>query len=225
MSATRNRQLGSVTLVAAGPGDAELLTVRAVRALGQADLIIADSDTVAIAKRYASADSEIVPAVDAAGLPLEYAARSKAVVDAAKDGRKVVRLMAGDPVLDGAFARETAALTKAKFVFDFVPGVSTVSGVAGYTGVGLTSNAATEIRIIDGNDPDVDWSAHVSSKLTLVVLNAADKAADISKALIKAGRELSTPVVVTRDGTTVDQRSVISTLEELPAAIKAARHA
>lgn len=225
MSATRNRQLGSVTLVAAGPGDAELLTVRAVRALGQADLIIADSDAVGIAKRYAAPLSEIVPAVDAAGLPLEYAARSKAVVDAAKEGRNVVRLMAGDPVLDGAFARETAALTKAKIVFDFVPGVSTVSGVAGYTGVGLTSNTATEIRIVDATDPDIDWSEHVSSKVTLVALNAADKAADISKALIKAGRELATPVVVTRDGTTVDQRSVISTLEELPAAIKAARHA
>lgn len=225
MSATRNRQSGTVTLVAAGPGDAELLTVRAVRSLANADLIITDSDVAAIARRYAVADTEVVATVDAAGLPLEYAARSKAVVDAVKAGRKVVRLLSGDPVLDGAFARETAALIKAKIVFDFVPGVSTVSGVAGYTGVGLTSSTANEVRIVDANDPDVDWSEHVSARVTVVALNGADKAAEISKALLKAGRDANTAVVITRDGTTVDQRSVVSTLEELPAAIKAARHA
>ena len=225
MSATRNRQLGTVTLVAAGPGDAELLTVRAVRALSSADLVIADSDAVVVAKKFVAESTEIVPAVDAAGLPLEHAARSKAVVDAAKEGRHVVRLMAGDPVLDGAFARESAALTKAKIVFDFVPGVSTVSGVAAYTGVGLTTSTSTEVRVIDGTDPDVEWHQHTSNKVTIVALNAADRAADIAKALVKAGRDGQTAVVVTRDGTTVDQRSVVSTLEELPSALKAARHA
>ncbi len=225
MSATRKRQFGSVTLVAGGPGDAQLLTVRAVRALGAADLIIADSDTVHIAKRYANPEAELVAAVDAAGLPLEYAARSKAVVDAAKEGKVVVRLLAGDPVFDGSFTRETAALVKAKVVFDYVPSVSTVSGVAAYSGVGLTSNKAAEVRILDANNPDIDWNDHVDERLTLVVLHGADRAVEISKALIKAGRAGSTSAVITRDGTTVDQRSVFSTLEEMNAAVKAARQA
>jgi len=225
MSATQKTPLGHVALVATGPGDAELLTLRAVRALESAHLVIADSDVVAIASKFVGPDTEVVAAVDAAGLPLEYAARSKACVDADKLGRNVVRLLAGDPVLDGAFARESAALTKAKIDFDFVPGVSSVSGVAGYAGVGLTSPKTTQVRIVDANNPDVDWAEHIDDAVTLVALNAADRAAEIAKALIKAGRNESSPVVITRDGTTVDQRSVVSTLDELSAAIKAARHA
>ncbi|MEY4322709.1 MAG: uroporphyrinogen-III C-methyltransferase [Actinomycetota bacterium] len=225
MSATRKRQRGNVTLVAAGPGDIDLLTVRATRALSEADLIIADSEVVAIARKFAQPSAEIAAAVDADGLPLEQAARSKAVVDAAKEGRTVVRLMSGDPVIDGAFGRESAALTKAKLIFDYVPGVSTVSGVAGYAGVSLTSTKSREIRIVDGAQPDVKWQDHISSAVTLVILNGADRAVDIAKALVKAGRDGATSVVLTRDGTTVDQRSVISSLEEIPAAVKAARHA
>jgi len=225
MSATRKRPVGSVTLVAAGPGDAELLTVRAVRALAKAQLVIADADVVSVAHRYAEKSAEIVAAVDAAGLPLEHAARAKAVVDAAKDGVDVVRLLTGDPVIDGSYARESAALIKAKIAFDYVPGVSTVSGVAGYTGVGLTGGKSHEIRIVDGSNPDVDWADHALAHITLVILNGADRAIDIAKALLKAGRDENTPVVITRDGTTVDQRSVVTSLEELPGAVKAARHA
>ena len=225
MSATRKRQRGTVTLVAAGPGDIDLLTVRATRAIAAADLIIADSDVVAVARKFATPSAEIVAAVDADGLPLEQAARAKAVVDAAKEGRTVVRLLSGDPVIDGAFARESGALNKAKIVFDFVPGVSTVSGVAGYAGVSLTSSKSHEVRIIDGAHPDVKWQEHVASSVTLVIMNGADRASDISKALLKHGREAATSVVITRDGTTVDQRSIITTLEEVPAAVKASRHA
>ena len=225
MSATRKRLIGTVTLVAAGPGDAELLTVRSVRALGNAQLVIADADVIGLAHKFAKPDAEIVAAVDAAGLPLEHAARAKAVVDAAKDGRIVVRLLSGDPVFDGAFARESAALVKAKIAFDFIPGVSTVSGIAGYTGIGLTSTKSHEVRIVDGANPDVNWADHALSHITVVALNAADRAVDIAKALIKAGRDQHTPVVITRDGTTVDQRSVVTTLEELPTSVKTARHA
>jgi len=225
MSATRKRRIGSVTLVATGPGDAELLTLRAVRALADAELVIADSEAVAIAHRYSSPTAEVIAAVDSAGLPLEHAARAKAVVDAAKEGRAVVRLLAGDPVIDGSYGRESAALIKARINFDFVPGVSTVSGVAAYTGVALTSPKSSEVRIVDAANPDTDWAAHAHNHITVVALNAADRAIDIAKALIKAGRDENTAVVVTRDGTTVDQRSIVSTLAELPAAAKAARHA
>ena len=223
MSATRKRQIGTVTLVAAGPGDVDLLTVRATRALASADLIIADSEVATFARKFASAAAEIVSAVDADGLPLEQAARSKAVVDAAKEGRTVVRLLAGDPVVDGAFAREAAVLNKSKITFDFIPGVSTVSGVAGYAGISLTSSKAKEIRILDGAQPDIKWADHVANNVTLVIMNGADRAAEISKALIKYGRDAATAVVITRDGSTVDQRSIVSNLEEIPAAVKAAR--
>ena len=105
MSATRKRLIGTVTLVAAGPGDAELLTVRSVRALGNAQLVIADADVIGLAHKFAKPDAEIVAAVDAAGLPLEHAARAKAVVDAAKDGRIVVRLIVAEISLALIFGR------------------------------------------------------------------------------------------------------------------------
>lgn len=222
MSATRT-QTGSVTLVAAGPGDAELLSVRAVRALSTATFVMADHDVVEIAKRFIGPDVEIVAAVDGEGLPLEHAARSKAVVEAAKSGHEVVRILSGDPVLDGAFAREVSALNKSKIVFEYVPCVSTVTGVAGFAGISLTAGKSHEVRILDGNNLDINWADHVASHVTLTILNGADKAVEISKALIKAGRDGASPAMLTREGSTVDQRSIVSTLDEIPAAVKNSR--
>ncbi len=224
MSANRT-QHGTVTLIAAGPGDADLLSVRAVRALANATFVMADQDVINIAHKFITADVEILSAVDGEGLPLEHAARAKAVVDAAKAGHNVARLLSGDPVLDGAFAREVSALNKSKIVFEYVPAVSTVTGVAGFAGIGLTGNKSHEVRIVDANNGDVNWADHVASHVTLTILNGADKAVDIAKALIKAGRDTASPVMLTRDGSTVDQRSVISTLEELPNAVKNSRQA
>lgn len=222
MSATRT-PIGTVTLIAAGPGDAQLLSVRAVRALSNANFVMADHDVVDIAKKFVSQEVEIVAAVDGEGLPLEHAARAKAVVEAAKAGHNVARVLSGDPVIDGAFAREVSALNKSKIVFEYVPCVSTITGVAGFAGIGLTGNKSHEIRIVDGNNSDVNWADHIASHVTLTILNGADKATEISKALIKAGRDASSPVLLTRDGSTVDQRSVVSTLEELPSAVKNSR--
>ncbi len=223
MSATRTPN-GTVTLIAAGPGDAQLLSVRAVRALSNASFVMADHDVVDIAKKFVSQEVEIVAAVDGEGLPLEHAARAKAVVEAAKAGHSVARVLSGDPVIDGAFAREVAALNKSKIVFEYVPCVSTITGVAGFAGIGLTANKSHEIRIVDGNNSDVNWADHIASHVTLTILNGADKAVEISKALIKAGRDAASPVLLTRDGSTVDQRSITSTLEELPTAVKNSRH-
>ncbi|MEY3697136.1 MAG: hypothetical protein RJA41_786 [Actinomycetota bacterium] len=222
MSATRT-PIGTVTLIAAGPGDAQLLSVRAVRALSNANFVMVDHDVVDIAKKFVSQEVEIVAAVDGEGLPLEHAARAKAVVEAAKAGHNVARVLSGDPVIDGAFAREVSALNKSKIVFEYVPCVSTITGVAGFAGIGLTGNKSHEIRIVDGNNSDVNWADHIASHVTLTILNGADKATEISKALIKAGRDASSPVLLTRDGSTVDQRSVVSTLEELPSAVKNSR--
>jgi uroporphyrinogen III methyltransferase/synthase len=223
MSATRTPN-GTVTLIAAGPGDAQLLSIRAVRALSSATYVMADHDVVDIAKKFVSQEIEIIAAVDGEGLPLEHAARAKAVVDAAKAGHDVARILSGDPVLDGAFAREVASLNKSKIVFEYVPCVSTITGVAGFAGIGLTANKSHEIRIVDANNSDINWADHVANHVTLTILNGADKAVEISKALIKAGRDGASPTMLTRDGSTVDQRSVISTLEEIPAAVKNSRH-
>ncbi len=225
-AARRTTPAGPVALVAAGPGDPDLLTLRAAALLAQAEVVVADADAAAVAARHAPPTAEIVIAVDDDGLPLDHPARARRVIEAARSGHRVVRLMAGDPVLDGSLAVEAAALAKAKVPFEVAPGVSTVSGVAAYAGVPLVAGHNHEVRVIDGTRAvSVDWAAHAGSHLTLVVLDGADHAVEIARDLVAAGRSGDTPVAITRGGTTVEQRTITTTLAELPAAVKAARQA
>lgn len=222
MSASRKSPVGRVTFVAAGPGDAELLPMKSLRALAAADYVLADSEALNLANGTAS-HAEIFSAVDATGLPLESNIRAKSVIDNAKAGKQVVRLFSGDPVLDGAFSRESAALDKAKIAYDFVPGISTVSGVAAFAGVSLTSKSSTEVRIVDPTNSVINWADHQESHVTLVALNAADSAVEISKLLLAAGRASDTPVLITRAGATTSQRSLLTTLKEVAAVVKASK--
>ena len=229
MSAVTNRArkkpFGSVAFVAVGPGDPDLLTLRAAALLREADVVVADVDVVPLARTFASATAEVRPAVDDDGLPLSHAARAKIVGDAAKAGHAVVRLLSGDPLLDGALQTEAAALAKTKIHFDIAPGVSTLTGVPAYAGIALLGGKAREVRVVDADDPGVDWSQHADPRVTLVVLNGADRAVDVARALVDAGRAPGTPIAITRGGTTVEQRTIASTLGDLPAAVKAAKQA
>ena len=216
---------GAVALVAAGPGDPELLTLRAARLLGAADLIVVDADAVAVAEAHKGQDTSIVVAVDATGLPLDQAARSALVIEAAREGRNTVRLIAGDPVIDGTLLHEAAALRKAHIDFEVAPGVSEVTGVPAYAGFGLTGGRTRQVRIVDANDTDIAWSDLTSPRVTAVFIDGADRAVEIAARLMAAGADESTPIAVTRRGTTVDQRTVVSTLGQISAVAKAAKQA
>jgi uroporphyrinogen III methyltransferase/synthase len=210
-----------VSFVVAGPGDPDLLTVRAHRLLQAADVVVVDEEITRLAEIVSS--GQVLVAVDNAGAPLSLAARTKVLLDARKDGLQVVRLLSGDPVLDGRLAMETSAIAKAGHAFEVAAGVSPLTAVAAHVGVSLTGGRTREVRIIDADSPIVDWAAHIDPLVTLVVHNAADRVTEVSKALIKAGREGSTPVAIVRDGATVEQRSLHSTLEALPNAVKLAK--
>ena len=216
---------GGVALVAAGPGDPELLTLRAARLLGAADLIVVDADAVAVAEAHRGAETAIVVAVDATGLPLDQAARSALVIEAAREGKTTVRLIAGDPVIDGTLLHEAAALRKAHIDFEVAPGVSEVTGVPAYAGFGLTGGRTRQVRIVDANDTDIAWSDLTSPRVTAVFIDGADRAVEIAARLVAAGADESTPIAVTRRGTTVDQRTVVSTLGQISAVAKAAKQA
>jgi uroporphyrinogen III methyltransferase/synthase len=216
---------GLVALVAAGPGDPELLTLRAARLLGDADVIVVDADAVAVAQAHAAHGATITIAVDEAGLPLDQAARSALVIEAARNGKNTVRLIAGDPVIDGTLLHEAGALRKARIDFEVAPGVSEVTGVPAYAGFGLTGGRTRQVRIVDANDTDIAWADLTSSRITAVFLDGADRAPDIAARLLAAGADPSTPIAVTRRGTTVDQRTVVSTLGDIGAAAKAAKQA
>lgn len=189
---------GPVALVAAGPGDPDLLTMRAVALIGSADVVVVDADVVSIAESYANAEAEIVVAVGADGIPLDHANRVKLVVEAAREGKEVVRLIAGDPVVDGTLLHEAAALRKAKVSFEVAPGVSDVTGIPAYAGFGLTGGRTRQFRVVDAHDTELVWEELVNPRVTVVFLNGADRAAEIASQLMSAGADARTPIAVTR---------------------------
>ena len=166
----------------------------------------------------------ITLATSAEGQPLTVAARTRLVIDAARSGAQVVRLIAGDPVLDGTLAPEIAAIAKAGLQYEVVPGVGTITAAAAYSGIGLTGGSARTVHILDVDAPHLDWAQHADASITLVVLHAGDKVADVAKALIAVGRPETTPILVTQAASTLEQRSIVSTLAEVGTAVKTAKH-
>ena len=218
------RQPGRVAFVGAGPGDAGLMTVRAVEYLAAADVVVIDQvsreDVVA---RHCRPDVEVVDAGHGDhGQPLTHAMRAKLVVKAAKAaaGGLVVRLMDGDPATFNGLAEEALACHKAGIGFDVVPGVSAVSAVPAYAGIPLTSSTSQAVHVISANDRRVDWSASVSDHVTVVLLGAPDDLAEALGKLLDAGRSADTPVALTERGTTIRQVTRTSTLGEVAKVMK-----
>ncbi len=211
--------LGTVSLAASGPGDVDLVSVRTASLLGNADVVLTDLSAMAVAERFAGRRSQIVVAEESS----DAAARVKQAVQLARSGSDVVRLMGDDPSTDSAWANEASLLQKAKVPFEISPAVSLISGVTSHAGIPLISGRTREVRIVDADDSTVQWSQHIDNRISLVVLNGADRAVDIARDLVAAGRRDDTPVAITRDGTTVEQRTITSTLGELATVVKATR--
>jgi uroporphyrinogen III methyltransferase/synthase len=222
---TKKKPVGTVAFVGAGPGDPDLLTMRAVEALRGADVVVVDQDASrAAAASYAPADVEIVDAsCGQDGQPLTHAARAKIVTTAAKKGGHVVRLMDGDPILFHGFAEEAVACEKNGIPFEVVPGASSVTAVPAYAGIPLTTSKSKAVHVVTMAETKPDWSAHADPQVSLVILGGADRVVDAAQGLMAAGRAATTPIAVTSQGSTTEQRTVVSTLEEVARAVKAAK--
>lgn len=207
-----------VSFVVAGPGDPDLLTVRAHRLLKNADVVITDEEVTLLAEQVSA--GTVLVSVDQNGVSMSLAARAKAIVDSRKEGNKVVRLLSGDPIMDGRMAMETGAIAATGIPFEVVAGVSPLTAVPAHVGISLTGGRTREVRVIDADAPTIDWALHGDPLVTLVIHNAADRAHEIAKILMKSGRDGQTPVAIIRDGATVEQRSLHATLETLSAAMK-----
>ncbi|WP_446666372.1 uroporphyrinogen-III synthase [Flexivirga sp. B27] len=219
-----------IAFVGSGPGDPSLVTVRAARLLREADVIIIDQvareDFVA---EFAREDVEIVDAGHGeTGQPLTTASRAKLVVRTAKaaartDGTTglVVRLMDGDPATFSGLAEESLACHKADLAFEIVPGVSAVSAVPAYAGIPLVGNGARTIHVLSAADTKTDWSSAAAKDATAVVLGTAESVPAALAELLAAGRDAQTPVSLSTDGTTIRQETRVTTLGEVPAAVKA----
>jgi uroporphyrinogen III methyltransferase/synthase len=222
-SSRPGKPAGCVAFVGTGPGDPGLLTVRAVEVLAQADVVVLDQLlTAADLTRWTRPDVEVVDTgFGEDGQPLTTAGRAKLVTRAAKGGRRVARLMDGDPATFNGLAEEALACRRAGVPFEIVPGVSAVSAVPAYAGVPLTTKASRAVHVVTPHDRKVDWSRSTGDDVTVVVLGTPEVVAASLAELALAGRDASTPVALTEHGTSTEQRTVTATLAQAGEALRA----
>ena len=214
--------IGTIVFIAAGPGDPELLTVRSVSMLRKAGAVIADVTAVDIAATYVSAE-KIVAAVDEENNPLDPADTAKLALDHAREHEMVVRLVIGDPIVRGSLVPEISLLRRSHAHFEIVPGVSEISGIPAFAGFNLTGGKATEVRVLDATDTTIPWEQLADPRATLVFPQGGDTVTHIADSLVKAGRDPQTPIAITRNGSTVDQRTTVATLGTVASVLKAAK--
>jgi uroporphyrinogen III methyltransferase/synthase len=209
--------LGEVAFVGAGPGDEGLLTLRAVARLAAADVVVTDQPgREALLAAHCRPDVEVLDAsFGEDGQPMTRANRAKLVVRAARSGRRVVRLMDGDPATFTGLAEEIAACRKDDVPYEIVPGVPAATAVPAYAGVPLTPAGVAAFSVVHPHGARVDWSRYAAKDDTLVVLDGTDDVLAAAGGLLAAGADPQTPVAVTASGTTVRQRTLRCSLGEL----------
>lgn len=214
---------GRVALVGAGPGDPGLLTVRAVKYLEDAEVIVYDRLVNPALLDLAPPDALRIFAGKRAGAHcLPQTAINALLVHHAEAGRFVVRLKSGDPFVFGRGGEEALALAKAGIAFEIVPGISSALAVPAYAGIPVTHRGvAASFAVLTGHeDPSkprdaVDWGKLATAVDTLVVLMAAATFPRIVGALLAHGRAPETPVALIRWGTTEAQEIRVGTLADI----------
>lgn len=214
---SKKTTLGRVSFVGAGPGDEGLLTLRAAERLAEADVVVVDQlPRDALLSAHCRADVEMLDAgFGGDGESMSRAARAKLVVQAARSGGRVVRLVDGDPATFTGLAEEIAAVRRAGLRFEIVPGVPAVMAGPAYAGIPLTPASVAGLHVLHPHGIDVDWSLHARKDTTVVLLACEDDVVESLRGLVAAGRDARTPVAVSAGGTTVRQRTVTGTLADM----------
>ncbi len=216
---------GEVWLVGAGPGDPELLTLKALRALQSADVVVHDglvSEAIldlapasvrrlSVAKRksrHSYAQDEI----------------NRLLVAFAREGLTVVRLKGGDPFIFGRGGEELEACRAAGVVCHIVPGVTAALAAGAAAGAPLTHRGAAQaVTFVTGHasaggEPDLDWPSLARANQTVVIYMGVSTAAPIAARLIAAGRAASTPALIVEDASLPSERRIVTTLAGIPEA-------
>lgn len=219
------RPTGAVWLVGAGPGDPELLTIKALKALQAADVVVHDglvSDEIlalapggarriSVAKRksrHSYAQDEI----------------NRMLVAFAQDGLNVVRLKGGDPFIFGRGGEELEACREAGVECHVVPGVTAALAASANAGAPLTHRGSAQaVTFVTGHaatgaEPDLDWESLAKANQTIVIYMGVSTAAGIAGRLIGAGRAGSTPALIVENASRANERRIVTTLAGLPQA-------
>jgi uroporphyrin-III C-methyltransferase/precorrin-2 dehydrogenase/sirohydrochlorin ferrochelatase len=220
--ARTGRAQGSVTLVGAGPGDPDLLTIKALRALQDADVVFHDELVSPEILDRIRRDAARVPVGRRVGAPgIGQDAINRLLIDAASQGQRVVRLKGGDAFVFGRGGEEIQALRAAGIVCSVVPGITAGLGAAAQFEVPLTyRHKARRITFLTAHRAsdadDVDWSGLTDQAMTVVVYMGMTAAPAVRAGLLAAGRSPRTPVGVFAKVTRADAQSAVGTLDELP---------
>lgn len=222
---------GIVHLVGAGPGDPGLLTVRGQELLARCDAIAADAlanPAIVAAARRANPGVEVhdVGKRGGSGDSASQAAINGLLVRLAREGKRVVRLKGGDPLVFGRGSEEAQALAAAGIAFEIVPGVTAGVAAPAYAGIPVTHRGlATSVTFVTGHedpakaDAQTDWAALARSGGTIVLYMGVKTLPRIAGALIAGGMAADTPAAAVQWGTHPRQRTVMATLATLSAAI------
>ncbi|WP_024813082.1 uroporphyrinogen-III C-methyltransferase [Acidovorax sp. JHL-3] len=218
---------GRVTLVGAGPGDADLLTLKAARALSSAGLVLYDhlvSDDVL--QHVAAGAERIYVGKQSRNHTLPQEGIIELMVRLAQSGRSLVRLKGGDPYIFGRGGEEAEALAAAGIACDTVPGISAAQGAAASAGIPLTHRDHAAMLVfatghLQGEEGErtvaLDWAALARPRQTVVIYMGVGTLPTICTQLIAHGLPASTPAAMIERATLPGQRSIVGTLQTLPA--------
>jgi uroporphyrin-III C-methyltransferase len=215
------KKMGMVYLVGAGPGDPELITVKGLRLLEQADVVVYDRLASRQLLEWVPSTARRIDVGKAPGDQRWPQDRIQTLLIAeARRGRRVVRLKGGDPFVFGRGGEECGALVEAGVPFEVVPGVSCAVAAPAYAGIPVTHRRYTSaFAVVTGhgsgeNSCDLDWDA-LARIGTLVVLMGLGRLESIVSTLRAHGRSASTPVAVISRATCPDQRVTRGTLQDI----------
>lgn len=219
---------GKVYLIGAGPGDIGLLTVKGLKCLQKAEVVVYDFHLNAQILNYINHDAEFIYAGKRGGHhAMTQDEINQALVEKAKEGKIVCRLKGGDPFVFGRGGEEAEVLANEGIEFEVIPGVSSSIAVPAYAGIPLTHRKySSSFAVITGNEDitkpesSIDWSKFANGFDTLVFLMGVKNIGAITSKLIEHGKSPDAPTAVVRWGTRPDQKTIVSTLKDIAGLVK-----